>query len=137
MFSKLRVLVLFLAVCAMADVENLSSSSAAFSFAPVGVIQQVSYFSNSVSFTCKKIAVGREGMAFSWSLPKVKGESGKLSICSVSGKLIRSYSLISSASDVRFEGNQVWNASRGKIAGGVYFATLSYGQFKKSLRILY
>jgi hypothetical protein len=131
MFSKFKVLVLFLAVCAMADVENLSSSSAAFSFAPVGVIQQVSYFSNSVSFTCKKIAVGREGMAFSWALPKIKGETGKLSICSVSGKLIKSFNLASN------EGNFTWNVSRGKMAGGVYFATLSYGQFKKSLRILY
>ncbi len=131
MLSKSKIFVLLMAVCAVAGVEDISKSSAPFSFTVAGVVQGITYFGNSTSFLCKKITNGKEAFAFSWSLPKIKDATGKLSIYGVSGKLIKSFGLSSN------QGSFIWNVGRGHMADGVYFASLSYGQYNKSLRILF
>jgi hypothetical protein len=132
MVSKYRILVLFLALGVFAAHEDVSKASAAFSFVPTGVINQVKFSMNGSAFSYKRMTAGKEGMVFSWSLPNVKSDMVKLSLYSVSGKLIKSFTL--SSKDRPYV---AWNGPNGKLAGGVYMATLSAGQFKKTLKVLY
>jgi hypothetical protein len=132
MFLKYRIIVLFLALGVFAAHEDLSKPSAPFSFVPTGVIYQVNNSANGTSFSYKRMTTGKQGMVFSWSLPKIKTDMIKLSIYTMSGKLIKSFALTSN--DKPYVS---WNGQNGKMAGGVYLATLSFGQFKKSLKVLY
>jgi hypothetical protein len=132
MVFKCRILVLFMALGVFAAHEDVSKSSAPFSFVQTGVINQSVYSANGVSFSYKRTSAGKSGMFFSWTLPKNKTDIGKLSLYTVSGKLIKSFPV--SSKDKPYIS---WKGPNGKMAGGVYLATLTFGQFKKSLRIVY
>jgi hypothetical protein len=132
MFSKCRILVLFLALGVFAAHEDVSKSSAPFSFVQVGVINPANYSAHGMSFSYKKVVAGKQGMIFSWSLPAMKADMGRLSLYTVSGKLVKSFSFTS-----KDKPYIAWSMPRGKMAGGVYFASLSFGQFKKTLKVLY
>ena len=129
MFLKSKILVLFLALCVFAAQEILTKSSPVFSV--TGVTYQKVYNSGAFSFSYKKLFSGKGVVTFSWTLPSVKAEKGKLSFYTVSGKLLKSFEIASN------EGCLNWNMNQSKIASGVYFATLTYGQYKKSLKVLY
>lgn len=132
MISKCKILVLFLALGVFAAPETITKSSASFSFKQgVGVLFPMGYSANGNSFYYKKIAVGKPGMAFSWVLPKEKDVPGKLSIFSLSGRLVKSFDLS------KAKGSINWTMQNSKISGGIYFAKLSYGSFNKSLKIIY
>jgi hypothetical protein len=132
MYLHFRILIPFLAFCAFAAHEDISKSSAPFSFVQTGVINQVNYSTSGMSFSYKRIVGGKEGMLFSWSLPKSKTDVGKMSLYTVSGKLLKSFTFSSDSKPY-----VSWNGPNGKLAGGVYLAALSFGQFKKTLRVLY
>ncbi len=130
MFSKCKLLVLLLALGVFAEAP-ISKSSVPFSFVQTGVLQQVSYSVNGMKFSYKRIVVGKQGMQFSWSLPQIKANKGSLSLYTVAGKLVRTLELNSNT------GNCFLNATQTRMASGIYFASLSYGQFKKNLKIVY
>jgi hypothetical protein len=131
MSPKCKILVLFLALGVFAAPENLQKSSAAFSFVQAGVINPYAYWANGSYFSCRKIANGKQGMVFSWSILGNTAQIGKLSIYTVSGKMIRSFDLTSRDKSVS------WNMPQGKLASGVYFAVLNFGLLKKNLKIMY
>jgi hypothetical protein len=132
MIFKSSILVLFMVLGIFAAHEDVLKSSAPFSFVQAGVINQVNYFANGLSFSYKRITAGKDGMLFSWSLPKNKTDIVKLSLYTVSGKLLKSFTLTST--DKPYVS---WNGPNSKLAGGVYLATLSFGQIKKAMRVLY
>jgi hypothetical protein len=132
MVSKCKILVLFLALGILAAPEQLSKSSDQFVFQQgIGVRYFAIAAVNGLSFAYKKVISGKEGLVFSWTLPKSKADIGKLSIYSVSGKLIKSFNLTTP------EGSISWNMPKGKMSSGVYLARLSYGSFNRSLKIIY
>lgn len=131
MFSKCKVLVLFMVLGALAAPENIPKSSAPFGFVQVGVANPYYYATNGSYFLCKKLSNGKEGMQFSWSLPGSTARAGKLSVYSISGKVIKSFDLSSRDRSI------VWNMPQGKMASGVYFAVLTYGTLKKNTKIVY
>jgi hypothetical protein len=132
MFSKSRILVFFLALGIFAAPENISVSSAPFSFAPTGVIYQNYYSMMGSHFSYKKLTNGKQALQFSWSIRGTKkSDMGKLSLYTVSGKLIKSFDLASPEKSIS------WSMPHGKMANGVYFAVLTYGLFKKNLKIIY
>ncbi|HUI91264.1 MAG TPA: T9SS type A sorting domain-containing protein [Chitinivibrionales bacterium] len=131
MFSKSKLLVLFLAVCVFAAPETKTATSGQFSFVQgVGVYQPRLFNLDAMYFTCKKLVNGKGAISFSWSLPGMKADNGKISVFTVAGKLIRSFDIKSQ------EGRISWNMPS-RMASGVYFATLTYGAFKKNAKILY
>lgn len=131
MFSKSKILVLFLAVCIFAAPETVQKSSAQFSFIQgIGVFQPRHYSMDGMYFSCKRLVNGKGAISFSWSLPTGKNDMGKISLFTVSGKLIRSFDVKSQ------EGRFSWNMPV-RMASGVYFAVLTYGTFKKNVKILY
>jgi hypothetical protein len=131
MSAKCKVLVLFLAFGVLATPENISKSSAPFSFAQAGVLQQYIHSANGSYFSCKKLANGRQGMVFTWSILDNSAKTGNLSIYSISGKLIKSYEVTSRQKSI------IWSMPQSKIASGVYFAELNYGSFRKNAKIVY
>jgi hypothetical protein len=132
MLLKSRILVLFLALGILAAPETVTKTSSQFIFQKgIGVLFPKVYSMNGMSFTYKKVIAGKESMSFSWSLPKVKADMGKLSIFTLSGKIVKSFDVTSS------EGSRTWSLPQGKIASGVYFARLTYGKFNKSLKVMY
>jgi hypothetical protein len=130
---KSKILVLLAAVCVLAAPETLQKSSAEFSFVQgVGVIYQKAYFGGNSYFLYKRVGNLSNSIMFYWSLPELTGkEKGKISIFSVSGKLINSFNIKSS------EGKIVWKMANNPIGRGIYFAVLSYGPLKKNVKILY
>ena len=131
MFSKCKVLVLLIAFGVLAGHEAYSPQSAPFSFLQVGVTNPYSLMTTNSSFSCKKIASGKEGILFSWSLPGNTAKSGNLSVFSISGKLLKTFNLTSR------DNSKIWNIPHDKLAGGVYFAVLTYGMWKKNTKIVY
>lgn len=131
MFSKSKLLVLFLAMCIFAAPETKTATSAQFTFKLGTGVHLPKYYSvDAMYFSCKKLVNGKGALSFSWSLPGVKADKGKISLFTVSGKLIRAFDVKSQ------EGRVSWNMPS-RMASGVYFATLSYGTFKKNVKILY
>jgi hypothetical protein len=132
MFSKSKILVLFLAICVFAATETIQKSSTQFKFVPgVGVLQSKTYSTNGMYFSCKKLVNGKGNISFSWSLPNAKADMGKISLYTVSGKLIRAFDVKSQ------EGRISWSMPNARMASGIYFAVLSYGTFTKNLKIVY
>lgn len=127
MVSKCRILVLFLALGLFA--ETVTQQSAPFSFPGTGVISQKTFLLGDKAFTCKKTFSGREIISFSWALP-VKAENGKISIYSLSGALVKSFPVTAQKGVVN------WEASQGKVASGIYLASLSYGPYKRNIKIM-
>jgi hypothetical protein len=132
MFSKSKILVLFLAVCVFAAPEIKTATSAQFSFIQgVGVLQSKIYSMDGMYFSSKRLVNGKGAISFSWSLPAVKADMGKISLFTVSGKLIKAFDVKSQ------EGRISWSMPNARMASGVYFAVLTYGSFKKNIKILY
>jgi hypothetical protein len=132
MFSKSKILVLFLAICVFAAPETKTATSAQFSFIQgVGVFQPRLYSMDGMYLSCKKLVNGKGAISFSWSLPAIKADMGKISVFTVSGKLIKVFDVKSQ------EGRISWSMPNARMASGVYFATLTYGTFKKNIKILY
>jgi len=130
MFTKYKLLVLFLALGAFATPENITQSSAPFSFTVTGVTQQFRY-PNGSYFSYKKLSNNKQGIVFAWSINDIAVQTGKLSIYNISGKLIQSYDVT-----VR-QKSQTWSMPQSKIASGVYFAVLNFGSFKKNAKIIF
>jgi hypothetical protein len=131
MFAKCKLLVLFAAFGVFATPENITQSSAPFSFAATGVMQQYSRYVNGSSFSYKKLSNNKQGIAFSWSIIDNAVQTGKLSIYSISGKLIQSFDITSRQKSL------TWSMPQSKIASGVYFAVLNFGSFKKNAKIMF
>jgi hypothetical protein len=129
MFSKSKILVLFLALGIFAAPETVSKQSAAFSFPPTGVILQKTYLMGGKAFSCKKSFSGRQVISLSWALP-TKAENGKISIFTLSGALVKSFPVTAQKGMVN------WDASHGTVASGIYLASLSYGPYKSNLKIM-
>lgn len=130
MFTKYKLLVLFLALGAFATPENITQSSAPFSFAVTGVTQYLRY-SNGSRFAYQKLSNNKQGIVFSWSIVDNSAQTGKLSIYNISGKLIQSFDLTSRKNSI------TWSMPHSKIASGVYLAVLNFGSLKKNATILY
>jgi hypothetical protein len=132
MFLKSSAIVLFLAFAIFAAPENVTKTSSPFIFQQgIGVLYPKVYSVNGMTFTYKKITAGKQSMSFSWSLPKTIGDAGKLSLFTLSGKMIKSYDVTSP------QGSHTWSMAQGKIGSGVYFARLTYGKFNKSLKVMF
>jgi hypothetical protein len=132
MILKSSIFVLLMVLGVFAAPEILTKSSAPFAFKPgIGVIYQKGYTINGIGFSYKKAASGKPAMVFSWTLPKEKNIPGKLSIFSISGRLVKSFDLSST------QGSVNWVMRNGKAGSGVYFAKLSYGSFNKNLKIVF
>jgi len=131
MLSKCKVLVLLTAFGVLAGHEAYSPQSVPFSFMQVGVTNPYHQMMMNSTFSYKKLSSGKEGILFSWSLPGNSAQIGKLSVYSISGKVLKTFSLTSR------DNSKVWSMPQGKLASGVYFAVLSYGTWKKNTKIIY
>jgi hypothetical protein len=130
MFSKSKILVLFLALGIFAAPENISKQSAAFSFPTgIGVITPKTYLMGEKAFSCRKSFSGKQVISLSWALP-TKAENGKISIFTLSGALVKSFPVTAQKGMVN------WDASHGIVASGIYLATLTYGPYKSNLKIM-
>jgi len=70
MFSKSKILVLFLAVCIFAAPETKTATSAQFSFIQgVGVFQPRLYSVEGMYFSCKKLVNGKGPFRFPGRFP--------------------------------------------------------------------
>lgn len=110
--------------------ETIVKLSAPFSF-PAGVgISESPAFQNNVLFSRASQLSGKKTIELSWSLPAL-AKSGSISIFSVTGSKIKTYSIASPAGKVEWDitGSE-------KVAKGVYFATISYGPSKKNLKLV-
>jgi hypothetical protein len=111
--------------------ETVTKISAPFAFPTTsGVTGDRSFQSTKASFTCRTGFAGRSMIEFSWSLPG-KAEKGSISVFTIAGSHIKTFSMTSQCGSVRWD----LSASK-KLARGIYIATLSYGIHKQNLKIV-
>jgi hypothetical protein len=125
-----------LAVCLSATLcfsapETITKLSVPFSFpTTVGISGSRSFQTNNAAFLCDIRTNGKKIIELSWSLPSA-AKNGTISIFSVSGSKIKTFSISS------HEGKVEWDVTGSKKVGkGVYFASISYGPSKKNLKLI-
>jgi hypothetical protein len=86
---------------------------------------------NIRSYFIYKVYPGVKSISFSWSFSGGKTQEGRISIYSVSGKQIASVPIAGN------QGTIPWTMPHGKMARGIYFVSIYYGNYNKNLRLLY
>jgi hypothetical protein len=126
-----RVLLTIIAVSLGIFAETVVKSSPAFQFPPAtGARVGYAIQDNSVLFSYSRHFSSRYSVEIAWSLPG-KMENGSISVFTLAGTKVKTFPISQQ------QGNVVWDLSNGrKMATGVYFATLTYGSFKKNMQIL-
>jgi hypothetical protein len=110
--------------------ETVVKSSAPFSFpTTVGITTAPSQFQKGLSFNANVHCAGNKSVLLSWSLPGVP-EKGTISIFSLSGSKIQTYSVNSRTGSVQWK-----LASDKKIAKGIYFARIMSGTYSKNIKL--
>ena len=133
MVLKSRILVLLMVLGIFAAPENIvKTSTVPFSFLGTGVVWGISSKASGMNFTCKRSFAGSGVISISWSIPSaVKAGAAKISVFTVSGKMVKSFGVASQSGTVEFK------PGLGKMSEGVYISTLTYGTFKKSLKMVF
>lgn len=111
--------------------ETVVKISAPFAFpTAVGVTAGQSSLDGAASFICKPHFGGKNAVLFSWSLPLASGK-GTISIFTVRGTKIRSFAVTT------HQGSMQWDVSKeGRLANGTYLASLSYGIYTRTSKII-
>jgi hypothetical protein len=109
--------------------ETVVKSSVPFSFPFTGINAPLPNLGGEALFSGKMHLTGKSAVSLSWSLP-IKAEKGAISLFSISGALVKKIAITGHAGSVEVD------CTRYGIARGIYFATISYGGFQKTINFI-
>jgi flagellar hook assembly protein FlgD len=132
MFMRSTTIVFIAAVASALSLmaETVTKSSASFHFPDgVGVNWNQSIPEHAVRFFCQTQTAGSGKIRIGWSLPAVSGKTG-IAIYTMAGALVKTIPISSK------NGMVTWDITGDRIARGVYFASLTAGTSKKTLKLV-
>jgi hypothetical protein len=111
--------------------ETITASSNPFSFPPFVGIRDGQSADHLSYFSFSKASLKSNKVIFSWAMPMLqKNEFGTISIYSLLGRKVKTFTLTSRA------GSLVWQMNPSEKMAGVYIARFAFGSYKHNLKLI-